>query len=65
LISFLEGDVTHVIQPLEINSDNYQETLDLLKQHYDDKYIITQEHIKALFDLTRGKGQFCIAKKTN
>jgi len=52
LISSLEGDATHVIQSLEINSDNYQEALDLLKQRYDDKRIITQEHIKALFDLT-------------
>jgi len=52
LISSLEGDATHVIQSLEINSDNYQEALDLLKQLYDDKRIIIQEHIEALFDLT-------------
>jgi len=51
LISSLEGDATHVIQSLEINSDNYQEALQLLKQRYDDKRIIAQEHIKALFDL--------------
>jgi len=52
LISSLEGDATHVIQSLEINSDNYQEALDLLKQRYDDRRIITQEHVKALFELT-------------
>lgn len=36
---------------LEITSNNYQEALDLLKQRYDDKRMITQEHIRALYDL--------------
>ncbi|KMQ89917.1 pao retrotransposon peptidase [Lasius niger] len=45
------GDAAHVIQSLEINAENYEEALQLLKQRYDDKRIIAQEHIKALFDL--------------
>jgi len=64
LISSLEGDATHVIQSLEINSDNYQEARDLLKQRYDDKRIITQEHIKALFELTPvAKGNHAALRK--
>jgi len=51
LISSLQDNATDVIQSLEINSDNYEEALQLLKQCYDDKRIIAQEHIKAMFDL--------------
>ncbi|XP_071640886.1 uncharacterized protein [Temnothorax longispinosus] len=57
LISSLEGDAAHVIKSLEITSNKYQEALDLLKQRYDDKRMIAQEHIRALYDLpavTRG-----------
>jgi len=51
LISSLEGDAAHVIKSLEITPDNYREALELLKQRYDDKRVISQEHIKALYDL--------------
>lgn len=51
LISSLEGDAAHVIKSIQITSDNYRETLELLKQHFDDKSIISQKHIKSLFNL--------------
>ncbi|XP_029673850.1 uncharacterized protein LOC115241992 [Formica exsecta] len=64
LISSLEGDAAHVIESLEITPDNYVEALDLLKQRYDDKRVIAQEHIKALYDLpTVTKGNHTALRK--
>lgn len=51
LILSLEGDSAHVIKSLEITLDNYNEALELLKQRYDDKRVIAQEHIRALYNL--------------
>lgn len=64
LISSLEGDAAHVIKSLEITAENYTEALSLLKQRYDDKRVIAQEHIKALFDLpTVTKGNFKMLRR--
>jgi len=52
LISSLKGDTAHVIKSLEITPDNYCEALELLKQRYDNKRVISQEYIKALYDLS-------------
>lgn len=52
LISSLEDDAAHVIKSLEITPYNYHEALELLKQRYDDRRVISQEHIKSLYDLT-------------
>jgi len=54
-----EGDDAHVIKSLEITPDNYNEVLDLLKQCYDDKRVIAQQHVKSLYDLsTITKGNY-------
>ncbi|NEV48973.1 DUF1759 domain-containing protein, partial [Wolbachia pipientis] len=52
LISSLEGDAAHVIKSIQITSDNYCQALELLKQRFDDKSVISQEHIKSLFNLS-------------
>jgi len=48
LKSSLKGEV---IQSLEISSNNYKEAWHILKRRYDNKRLIIQKHIKALFDL--------------
>lgn len=49
---------------MEITSDNYHQALDLLKQRYDDKRVIAQEHIKALYELpTAPKGNHSVLRK--
>jgi len=55
LISSLEGDAARVIKSLEVNSDNYEKALSLLKKHYDDKRMITLEHVRTLHDLPTGQ----------
>ncbi|XP_036143402.1 uncharacterized protein LOC118645800 [Monomorium pharaonis] len=52
LISSLEGDAAHIIQSIKITPENYQEAMTLLKQRYDDKRVIIQERVKALYDLS-------------
>lgn len=51
LRSALRGEAAEVTQSLEISSDNYEETWQLLRQRYDNKQLIIQKHIKALFEL--------------
>ncbi|XP_011162883.1 uncharacterized protein LOC105197970 [Solenopsis invicta] len=64
LISSLESDAAHVIKSLKTTSDNYHQALDLLKQRYNDKRVIAQEHIKALYELpTVPKGNRNVLRK--
>jgi len=51
LKSSLKGEAAEVIQSLEISSNNYKEAWHILKRRYDNKRLIIQKHIKALFDL--------------
>jgi len=51
LKSSLKGEAAEVIQSLEISSNNYKEAWLILKRRYDNKRLIIQKHIKALFDL--------------
>lgn len=47
----LTGDASNVINSLEISDANYEVAWTLLKQRYDNKRIIVQNHIKAIMEL--------------
>lgn len=51
LKSSLKGEAAEVIQSLEISSENYNEAWQMLNRRYDNKRLIVQKHIKALFEL--------------
>ncbi|XP_053956407.1 uncharacterized protein LOC128862029 [Anastrepha ludens] len=53
LRSCLSGAALDTIQSLEINENNYKNTLDLLKKRFDNKRIIFQAHIRQIFGLDR------------
>lgn len=47
----LTGDASNVISSLEISDTNYDVAWTLLKERYDNKRVIVQNHIKAILDL--------------
>jgi hypothetical protein len=51
LQSCLTGEAKHVIEALSISSDNYQVAWELLKERYENKRLIGQTHIQAIFNL--------------
>ncbi|XP_039303422.1 uncharacterized protein LOC120357324 [Solenopsis invicta] len=51
LKSSLKEEAAEIIQSLEISSENYNEAWQMLKRRYDNKRLIIQKHIKALFEL--------------
>ncbi|XP_067216952.1 uncharacterized protein [Linepithema humile] len=51
LRSALRGDAATVIQSLEVSAANYQEAWQMLTARYDNKRLIIQKHIKAIFEL--------------
>lgn len=51
LRSSLKGEAALVIQSLETSSQNYEIAWALIVERYDNKRIIVQSHIRALFDL--------------
>jgi len=51
LRSALRGDAATVIQSLEVSTANYDEAWQMLTARYDNKRLIIQKHIKAIFEL--------------
>jgi len=51
LRSALRGDAAAVIQSLEVSAANYDEAWQMLTVRYDNKRLIIQKHIKAIFEL--------------
>lgn len=51
LKSSLKGEASEFLQGIEITDDNYEEAWDLLKERFHNERIITQKHIRALFEL--------------
>lgn len=51
LKSSLKGEAAEIIQSLEVSSENYNEAWQMLNRRYDNKRLIIQKHIKALFEL--------------
>jgi len=51
LKSALKGEAAEVVQSLEITTNNYLEAWQMLKNRYDDKWLIIQKYIKAIFEL--------------
>lgn len=51
LRSSLKGDAAEVVSSLEISGDSYADAWARLKERYDNKRLIVQNHIKAIFDL--------------
>lgn len=49
LLSILSGPASQIIDSLEINDQNYNVALNLLKERYENRPIIVQEHIKQIF----------------
>lgn len=50
LFSALTEEAKDVISSLEASEKNYIEAWRMLKDRYDDDYLIIQKHIKALFE---------------
>ncbi|KAL0829582.1 hypothetical protein ABMA28_003093 [Loxostege sticticalis] len=51
LISYLEGDAARVISNLEVSSVNYDEAWKLLCNRYNNKRILINHHLNALFNV--------------
>lgn len=51
LKSSLQGDASQIIQSLELSSDNYENAWKLLVERFENKRLIVQGHVKALFEL--------------
>ncbi|KAJ8949755.1 hypothetical protein NQ318_005078 [Aromia moschata] len=48
----LKGEAEHVLQALEASGENYKIAWDLLKERFENKRLIIDKHIQALFDIT-------------
>lgn len=51
LRSCLKGEATQVIQSLETSNQNYNVAWELLEERYDNPRLITQNHVKAIFEM--------------
>lgn len=51
LRSSLKGDAAEIVSSLEISGNNYADAWARLRERYDNKRLIIQNHIKAMFDL--------------
>lgn len=51
LKSCLKGEAANVLHCLEISSNNYQIAWEMLENRYNNKRLIIQNHIKAIYDL--------------
>ncbi|XP_011858530.1 PREDICTED: uncharacterized protein LOC105556071 [Vollenhovia emeryi] len=51
LRSSLKGEASEVVSSLEISGNNYADAWARLKERYDNKRLIIQNHVKAIFDL--------------
>lgn len=51
LVSVLSGPASKIIDSIEISNENYEVALTLLKERFDNRPLIVQEHIKELFHL--------------
>lgn len=51
LQSCLKGEAAHVISNVEISDDNYAVAWSLLKNRYENKKVMINTHVKALFEL--------------
>lgn len=51
LRSSLKGDAAEIVSSLEISGANYADAWTRLKERYDNKRLIVQNHIRAIFDL--------------
>lgn len=52
LRSSLKGDAAEIVSSLEICGTNYADAWMRLKERYDNKRLIVQNHIKTIFDLS-------------
>lgn len=51
LRSSLKGEAIQVIQALETSNQNYEVAWGLLEERYDNPRLITQNHVKAIFEM--------------
>lgn len=51
LRSSLKGEASEVIESLEVSNENYRVAWDLLKDRFQNRKLITHNHIKALFNI--------------
>lgn len=61
LRSSLKGDALHLISSIEISASNYAVAWQILRERYENKKIIINKHVKALFSLTPIKQESHIA----
>lgn len=47
----LTGEASVVIDSMEISAANYEVAWDTLKERYDDKYVLVQNHVKAIMEM--------------
>lgn len=51
LLLALKGPALKIIESIEISDNNYNVAVALLKERYDNKHLIVQEHIRQLFNI--------------
>jgi hypothetical protein len=47
----LKGKTDQIINSLELTEENYNVALELIKEHYDNKCVIVQKHVRTIMNI--------------